>query len=1195
MSAQALHALTFPLDGTRLIEASAGTGKTYTIANLYLRLLLGHGRDQALGVDQILVVTFTIAATEELRDRVRERIATALVDFQAGSSSDEFIGGLIAQCPGIQAACVQLDAARRQMDEAAIYTIHGFCQRALSDNAFESGMGFEFDMVLDESLQLRQAAEDFWRTDIATLDADSLALAPAWSSPEQLLRELRSYLGSQPMVVEPPSEWDADLIALLRPRVDQLKQAWLQEDISGLLLGTPFKGNSRYVKGTRIAAMDAFCRSDALVFRYGQEESWEQWHPDLLLDAMPVAKKDEAPKHPLFEECAELSQLFAVAKQQLELHLSHRGIAQIRQSMAAQKAELQQLSPDDLLLQLNQALQRPAQGGALARLIAKAWPVVLVDEFQDTDGLQYAIFDAVYGCHSAAAWIMIGDPKQAIYKFRGADIFTYIGARRRVVAQGESLFTLGDNWRSSSAMVAAVNGLFERADSLYAQSGAFLYRDDIPFTPVAAAGSADAAPMLRDGEAVVPLRWFYGCGDEKTGGLSGGDARQRMASKAAMEIVELLNASHDGAVTLDGKALSPANIAVLVRERAEAAAVKSALAERGVNSVFLSRESVFDSAVAQDLYHVLEAVLHHADERKLRAALATGLVAAPMAYIASLEQDLGVLQQVLGEFARYHEHWRRHGVLSMLRELLKQRDIPAALLNGLEGERRLTDLRHLGELLQQASDERSGMRELLRWYKDQLTTDMPQDGESLRVRLESDRQLVQIVTIHASKGLEFDVVFVPLASFARRGDECIYHRQLADGFETVADLAPGETVIALAERERLAEDMRLLYVALTRARHQCCVGVANVKPRAAVLGFADTAVAHLLGLGPESGVDVDESAIITALQQCCAKLGPGRATLELVEEADVLDCTPLRYLDSDAPGLKQALQPTIAWDDWTLTSYTALARGASLPGLLGGAADEVEQIALDPPADEYSAFSFPRGARYGTLLHTILERIAFDGDSTGIHAVVVRELQAFGLPVDQWAGPVTRWMQAVLASSLPPHTKLRLNALPAAGRLSEMEFNFSLKNAVRAPHLDQMLRQNGYGIDGAPLAFADVSGVMRGFIDLVFEHKGRYFVLDYKSNYLGPSATYYDQAAMSHGISNHRYDLQLLIYSLALHRFLAGRRQDYDYERDFGGAYYLFLRGMEPCSDEGHGVYFHRPSQVLIEALDQYFGSEVLP
>ena len=822
MTTQPLDPMTLPLSGIRLIEASAGTGKTYTIANLYLRLLLGHGRAQPLNVDQILVVTFTIAATEELRDRIRRRMLTARDGMMAGAADDPFIDRLIRTMGQPQVAIQLLDRALRHIDQATILTIHGFCRRVLEENAIESGLPFGLNVVTDETAMLNKAVEDFWRQSVATLQGDLLHLLPNWSQPQDLLKAITPYLHAHDVCLEPEPAFDWDDALSLRAAVDELKQLWLRDNIADLLRQAPFKGRARPGSEPRIQAMQAFCHGPALEFQHDNKESWELWGTAAIKSALPKAA--QCLHHPIFNLFDEMSERFDRLKPNFRLMLMRQAIANIRQSMQAHKRQAAVLSSDDLLTRLRTALRDPEAGERLAHRVASHFPVAMVDEFQDTDGVQYDIFRSLYGNRSHSAWFIIGDPKQAIYKFRGADVYTYINARRQVAASQGVIYTLDTNWRSSSTLLSAINQLFARAETMHAESGAFLYRDDIPFSPVKPSAAVDDRPLLIAGKVPVPLTLWHWRGDTKAGTVSSSAARQKFSDIAAEAVVRLLSQATNDKVTIGGEPLEPGNIAILVRDSQQALAVQAALSARGVNSVFRSRERVFTSPIAVDLYHLLQAAMHPADERKLRTVLATPMLNGSAQDLAELDDDLAAMQMLLDEFADYHEIWLRFGVLAMLRESMARRDIAASLLARPEGQRWLTDLRQLGELLQQASHDMSGMQRLIRWYRRCLSGDMLDDGESQRIRLESDHNLVQIVTIHASKGLEFDVVLVPLASVARQDHTAIYHRPQDGAFVAVADLSNSPTALEQADVERLAEDLRLLYVALTRARYLCYAG-----------------------------------------------------------------------------------------------------------------------------------------------------------------------------------------------------------------------------------------------------------------------------------------------------------------------------------------------------------------------------------
>lgn len=471
-----LEPMTFPLHGARLIEASAGTGKTFTIAGLYLRLLLGHGSAETrhrvpLTVDQILVVTFTEAATAELRDRIRARIHDARIAFARGQSSDPVIQPLLNEFDDHKQAAEILLQAERQMDEAAVYTIHGFCQRMLTQNAFESGSRFNNEFVTDESHLKAQVVADYWRRNFYPLPFTLAGeIRQLWGSPSALLSDISNYLTGAPLSLSVPAMKGslADLHTENLKKIDELKAQWResQDDFLTLISDSDINKRSYTKKSlpTWLEAVNAWAATETTGYDY--PDKLEKFAQNVLLEKTP---KGSAPQHAVFE----VIETFLANPISLKAPLLAHAIEHCRVMLANAKNQKQWLSFDDLLTQLSASIDTD-ESELLAARIRTLYPVAMIDEFQDTDPLQYSIFSRIYLNNPECGLFMIGDPKQAIYGFRGADIFTYIKARNQVSAH----YTLGTNWRSSADMVQAVNQVFALPDS------PFIYDSDIPFLPV---------------------------------------------------------------------------------------------------------------------------------------------------------------------------------------------------------------------------------------------------------------------------------------------------------------------------------------------------------------------------------------------------------------------------------------------------------------------------------------------------------------------------------------------------------------------------------------------------------------------------------------------------------------------------------------------------------------------------------------
>jgi exodeoxyribonuclease V beta subunit len=1210
-------ALAFPLRGSQLIEASAGTGKTFTISALYLRLVLGHGAESSgfgreLLPPQILVVTFTDAATKELRERIRTRLAEAARFFRDETPApDSLIAELREEyLPEQWSGCAnRLDIAAQWMDEAAVSTIHSWCQRMLREHAFDSGSLFTQTLETDHSDLLGEVLRDYWRLFCYPMHGDALNWVRGnWGGPAALLPRVRGLFASERDSVEgkEPAELITECLQERRAALLELKMPWRQW--ADELLAICHQGvASKSVDGRKMQAR-YFEPWFEKIKAWAEDESHEQLDigtgfTRLTPEGMAEAWKGEVPSHPGLDAMPGLKASLDGLPTPDAAVLQHAA-QWVGTRFEEEKRRRAEMGFDDMLLRLDAALQSDG-GERLATLIREQFPVALIDEFQDTDPVQYRIFESIYRIEDnnpECGLFLIGDPKQAIYAFRGADIYTYLRARQATAGR---LHTLGTNFRSSHGMVNAVNHVFERAESRESGRGAFLFREKngenpVPFQPVESQGRKEVLHI--DSQVVPALNIWHLSADQP---LSGAVYRQQLAAACASEITALLNGGQQGRAGFiqDGKdfrGLLPADIAILVRDGKEAQAVRGELSARGVRSVYLSdKDSVFAAQEAHDLLTWLKACAEPDVERPLRAALACITLNLSLAELERLNQDELAWEARVMQFRHYRELWRKQGVLPMLRRLLHDFQLPQTLIMRSDGERVLTNLLHLSELLQQAAAELDGEQALIRHLSEHLALS-GQAGEEQILRLESDEQLVKVVTIHKSKGLEYPLVFLPFICSAKPvdGSRLPLHYHDATGKAQVT-LKPTAELIVQADDERLAEDLRLLYVALTRAQHACWLGVTDLKR-----GNNNSSVLHLSALGYllGGGAPLAESAGLKRwledLQQDCAALNYGE-----MPEATVEHYHPPH---NDATLLAPLIPKRKASENWWIASYSALRIGDSMSVGTDEAPESpqaqklFDDERLDPQAPREvvaggaDIHRFPRGPNPGTFLHGLLEWAGDEGfvaTPKTVEDAIARRCNRRGW--EGWITALSDWLQHLLTSPLhigggqAPVVFERLTQYRV-----EMEFWFA-SHKVDVLKLDELVRQ--YTHNGVARVAAEpvlLNGMFKGFIDLTFEHDGRYYVADYKSNWLGVDDAAYTEQAMEQSILDNRYDLQYVLYLLALHRQLKARLADYDYDRHVGGALYLFLRGTRAPSQ---GVYFARPPRELIERLDRLFQGKPEP
>ena len=1229
-TANQLAPLTFPLHGSRLIEASAGTGKTWTIAALYVRLVLGHGgedgyRRPLLPAD-ILVMTFTRAATRELSNRVRERLVEAAAYFRNHGEAvkrDEYLDQILESYPdhsAQQQAAHRLQLAAETMDEAAIFTIDAWCQRMLREHAFDSGSLFDEELVSDEQALFEDAAHDYWRQQVYPLNAVSLdALLSCWGDVNALKRSIRELVKRADIIgdTDPSQPLGALIAAVQRAQQAQLvglKEGWVaRADRMEQWIATERVLSPKCFNGTKMRAdllanwfngLRDWAQNPAAVMPEISDTAWKRLTPAGLEDAfsknyMATVPDDFDAIEPLKKALDEIEPLSHA--------LYRHAAAAVALRMAELKKRGRQFGFADMLDRLNAALQGE-NAAALRKRITDQYPVAMVDEFQDTAPNQYQIFNLLYRVADndpETGLFLIGDPKQSIYGFRGADIHSYLSARKATAGRH---YQLGTNYRSTARVVDAVNRLFLNAEGEATEGGfprgAFRFRDvvtrenPLPFEAVGAKGR-DERMVDAGGDAPALVIACSATQELKAEGY-----REFFAHHCAEDIVAKLNDADAGfAGGKDGFVrLKPADVAVLVRDRKEAAAIRRALQRRGIPSVYLSdKDSVTDSEEAADVLRWLSAVANPLDGALARAAYATRTSGLPLAELARLSSDELAWEERVEQLKALHIVWQRQGVLAMLRRFIHELQLPAALLQQPGGERRLTNLLHLAELLQSASRQLDGEQALIRWLAEQIEGGEG-GGDERVLRLESDAELVKVVTVHKSKGLEYPLVYLPFAVTARkveRRNRSFFEFSDDDGVRRI-DMALTDTALELVERARLQEDLRLMYVALTRARHFLWLGVTALASRKAGDNtLHESALGYLLTGGSSLPSELMMERWDDACKGCDAI---SITTLDMAMQ----QFTRLSRVEHRPPLLESPQYNGRFERDWSVGSFSSLARRTGPTGIVGGAGpalvprDAAQEKLLegaDLPAiaspgrvEDAPWHRFPRGSVPGNFLHEQLEWMGQEGfaivDQESFASRLTRRVERAG-----WGNRLDdtlAWLREIATTPLP-----QLNAPLSSieSPLSEMEFWFPSER-LSTGALDSLCAERLLdGVARPALPGRQLHGMLKGFADLVFEHEGRYWVLDYKSNALGAGDAAYHKSALVAAMAEHRYDIQGAIYMLALHRLLQSRLGErYDPAEQLGGAIFLFLRGI--ANTQTRGCYWMEPDPELMDGLDRLLDTE---
>lgn len=1179
-----LLAENLPLVGSHLIEASAGTGKTFNITRIYLRMLL----ERKLSVENILVMTFTKAATEEIRGRIDEFLRDALVNWQKYTETkpDPYFVEL-ANNVSFEDAQIIIKNALINLDEAAIFTIHGFCKRVLSQQAFASGMNFNAQMEADDSEIVLQACQDHYRVLAKRKSLIEYEMfVEHWPSPDVFLASFKGLLYDDCL---PSINDKSSLVKSLQvlAKVAEVELLTNEAIIYEALIDTK-KAKARETRVAEFEQLLQFLKE--LQLANLNIETLLVNTPDFKFIASNRFAKSvaKAQLKIAFQTTGQLSKSikgFGAALLKSEAYcLVIDAIKSIKNKVAISKQQLNLLNFDDLITQLAFALEKEQQLDVkpLTKALIEQYPVALVDEFQDTDPKQFSILKSLYFTDFTVdiekdkhpALYLIGDPKQAIYGFRGGDIFTYLTAGKMVDHQ----WVMDTNWRSSTAMIAGYNHLFYGNDLKGNAKDVFGF--DIKYQPVNPSINADKEQLV-DNVGYKALQFVDFPADEcfEYNGYIKTEFRAYMAQWVAAEVGRLLT---DAQITTTNglTSVKAADIAILVRDGGEAADIKEALNALNITSVYKSqRANLFLSDIAQQFVAVINAIINHEDDRAFIVALSGPYFSYSPIKLFEIQNDEFVWEKVRSEFNQLKAIWLKRGFMAMALKILHDY-YPGSQQ---ENERQLTNIIHLFELLQTASQRLKQPQELLAYLSEQCQNPAQSEAE---LRLESDADLIQIVTQHGSKGLEYPIVFVPFAS--RHKDPVKFGSSFKEVLRFHQD--EGSLNVHLGEdasgRQRMAaegyaEDVRLLYVAVTRAKHRCYLACSKFQ------GYEKSPLGKALQLttgqafadGINSLIGYDSAAIgITT------KFGADFNGQRLLEQNQNQDFKPEQF--------KGRIER-----DWWLSSFSALTRNMRHTGRNEPDRDLNQDKATSPVLKkDVIRFAFQKGAKTGNLLHDVFERIDFNKPNWTKDASY--NLTKFGeLPIGFEHVDVYDWLEDCLHARLN-EKMVTLADLPLKQTLREAEFYFPMEN-VDIRSLKVLLRQfrQSLGIADEVLAqintelpaYGQLKGMMHGFIDLIFTTDNKYYVCDYKSSHLGDKFSDYLPEKLSMHIIENFYDLQFLIYSLALHRYLKRRVSNYSIKDHFGGVYYLYLRGMSAADKRYAGVFFNSLSENLIQQLDQLF------
>ncbi len=1182
-----------PIFGTNLIEAGAGTGKTYTITCLFIRLLL----EQKLDIDKILVVTFTQAATYELKDRIRARIYDAAKVFSFDilpcdirvslEKRDPFLLGLYKTQKNNQLAVRLLKNALKDFDKVAIYTIHGFCQRILAENTFESQLLFDTQLVVEIEGFMREIIEDFWRKSIYKQSALFINYLQKTTTINSLYNLVENTSVNQFIKIIPDSICEItdefEVEQDYKKAFAKLSIEWkkVRNRIEEILETNKGLNRNKYRKGSipiLLEAMDDFIASNNNPFLFKDFVKF-------TANQIKASTKSSyiSPSDPFFNVCEQLYKsheklikLFEKKILKLKLELfSYLKIEQIKR-----KESLNICSFDDIIMNLYNALHSPS-GKILAKKIKDRFPAVLIDEFQDTDPVQYDIFLTIFSKNgNKNILFLIGDPKQAIYGFRGADIFAYIDAAQKV----ENRYSLKENWRSEPALIKAVNTIFKNTYP------PFVYKE-IPFVVSSyPLHKTEQKYFTIDGEKKGGIKICFTVPDTKEKlTINKGDAKELICRYFAGEISSLLYYGKNKRALIGAISLLERDIAVLVRTNAEARMMHEALLELNIKNVLYNTGNVFETDEANEMARLLFGIVNYENFGAVKSAISTKMFGLSAEELYLISENEKKWENWIAKFKEYNNLWRKYGFIRMFNYILKKENFLAILIAASDGERKTTNILHLSEILHKVSiGKKLGTLGLVKWLSARIFSTTKSENvfvvEESLLRLESDKDAVKIVTIHKSKGLEYPIVFCPFMfdeAKLKRYDNTLKFHDEKNNNAPVLDIGSQafESNRIYEQKEILAENIRLLYVAITRAKHLCYLawGLIN-KSQSSSLAYLFHNSGQISMTNPvyELKKHVSKKSGIVLKKELIKLAKKSNKSIEVVSINNNYKEKFFRQKKKWGISSFSSIVPSMhSYNSTELADRNILLKSYNILGISKNSDD---------------IYAFPKGIMAGTFMHDFIQHIDFTSqDLFALESLVLNKLAQYGYD-SSWKNIIINMIKQLLNVQIDKEKKLYLSKIKNKNRINEFKFYFPLRSVsvARLAYLFSKKFGNffsGYDKKIKEMNIKIIKGFMKGFIDVVFMYKDRFYIIDWKSNYLGDNIENYAHKSLKKIMIEYNYILQYYIYTIALNQYLNTRISDYDYNKHFGKVFYIFLRGVDSTKGADFGIFVDRPDKVLIDEI----------
>ncbi|WMY97482.1 MAG: exodeoxyribonuclease V subunit beta [Arsenophonus sp.] len=1204
MNINYLNPFTLSLKKRVLIEASAGTGKTYNIVIIYLRLLLGQRESSSLfkfnvplDVSEILVLTFTENAKDELLVRIKKsirKLRKACIN-ETKCFDESIYQTILSKIRNKKIAFQLLSLAEINISHASIYTIHGFCRRILSEFFFELKIPSKYSILNNEEHIEKQACMDFWRRFLYPLDYSICNnVFQCFKNPQELLSVIKPYLyGELPLffnkelIYESIEKYHIRIIN----NINKFKKTWLKysSKMIDILMNVLILNRRIY----NLHNLNIWIENINI---WAKQNTLDYNIPSILfyfsktkISTLIKENFSDLNQYHIFSEIDHILK----KKYTLKNILIVKSIFFVRKKIYQKKISNRTFGFDDLLSILDYNLLDKKNN--LGKIIQRKYPMIIVDEFQDTDLRQYRILSNIYQNKEYTGLFLFADPKQSIYSFRDANIFVYIKAKKEI----KNVYFLKENWRSSKDMIESINKLF-----MY-KKNVFLFQD-IPFYKVYPSNLSKKLKIYSKNNKISALNFYY-LDYKKYKNI---DLKEIIADYCASHIYNYLYFNNNDIVLCKNNIsnkIKHSDIIILVRNYSESLIIKKSLEKFNITTQIISEiVNIFQTAEAYDLVLILNAIIYPDNNNFLRTALATRLIGLSINEICYLNENEIAWSKKISNFFNYLNLWNENGISIMLKTIISDYEIVSNLLKDeINGKKRLMNLFQLIEILEEQSLLFYDKYSLIQWLIKKIYNSEFDEKYQQIFSEESNKKIIRITTIHKSKGLEFPIVWIPFGCSVFKKNICSFHQK--DNLRSTIDFYPSQDELSISYKEYLSEEIRLLYVAMTRSIFCCHVGILfNIKKKNRTLLFYRNVLEYIFNFNLN---DQNKS-----FEKSIKKLSSDVISFFSIQEQDIKLISLINkkinlnqknkfkhntfIKDNLSKFLSEKKFSRFIDNDSQIISYSKLKNDTNL-NILNEKnlfSSEISYFFKNSFKKKqikknnlYSIHTFPKGLHTGIFFHHLLEKIYFNKRVNKFW--LLKKIKIFGFEIN-WISILKRWLFNILNTPLLKNG-LMLSKIKSNEKLKEIFFHFSINNQIECNELNKIIKKYDHLSRLASLlTFKKVSGILKGSIDLICLWKNKFYIIDYKTNWLGDNTLKYNFKNIKSEMIKNRYDIQYQFYTLALHRYLQYRLKKYSYNKNFGGVIYVFLRGINP-KYLGYGIYHVIPSFKLIKELDIFFKNRI--